>query len=184
MPFSYKLLQAFIKSSYLFHTHSARIFSIYPTDIDCMCFFARGTAQNGPLALLFRHASAGDRLTTFHYNFNPHRPSPHGRPGSSLHSGPVSVRRSTKGYKPTGRPGRLWCPPRKAISPAVHILSSTPRKSQKNARPAGAATKVYSPHPCTRRTYRHICVHCRAPLIGCANGGLGQGFTLSLMSIR
>ena len=110
---------------------------------------------------------------TFHYNFwtpPAFRPWP---VGIRLRIGLVSIRRSTKGIRPHGRSDRLWCPPRKAISPAVHLFPLVHRspepdpfpwgKSQKTAVTGPAATKLYSPRPCTRRPSRHICVNCHAP---------------------
>jgi hypothetical protein len=153
--------------------------------VDCVCFFARGTVQTALLRFCFAVPLRGTGWRHSITILTPAGLPPAAAPGltfvwlcvrSALH----------QGIRPTGRPDRLWCPPRKAISPAVHSSSRpfSTRQTSKSCVSATTATKVYSPHPCTRTTYRHICVHCRAPLIGCAHGGLGQGFTLSLMSIR
>jgi len=74
--------------------------------IDCACFFRTQRGANCALALLFRRASAGDRLATFHYNFST-RPCFSDAPRRvKLIVGLVSVRRSTKRIQPPdGRTG-------------------------------------------------------------------------------
>src|ERR1700678_3139030 len=85
-------------------------------------FFAHGAGQTAPLRFCFAAPLRGTGCRHSITILTPTGLPPAAAPGltfvwlcvrSALH----------QGIRPTGRPDRLWCPPRKAISPAVHSSS-------------------------------------------------------------
>jgi len=104
--------------------------------------------------------------------FERSRPSPHGRSGSDFASALCPFGAPPRGYGHTdGRTGFGAPHVKPSVRPSIYPhsrqspeLDPFPWGKSKNAANTGpAATKLYSPRPCTRRPSRHICVNCHAP---------------------
>ena len=73
-----------------------------------------------------------------------------------------------------GRPDRLWCPPRKAICPAVHFPQISAINAMSRVLRRGfeaTATKVYSLPPLFPGNVWRYLRHCPTPVIGGPTGG-------------
>src|SRR5262245_42307747 len=115
---------------------------------------------------MFRMARQAAFLTTFHYNFYSSPSFPSVRYGDKLQSACVHSALHQRDTA-TGRPGRLWCPPRKAIRPAVPFFA---RKKVKVSECCGLAAQ-------------RIFLGCRAINVA-KTGGARQSFTAPLLSLR